>query len=102
MATSAKHGYCVEPSTSTVFETIGQEASSSGALVSQFHFVKLKADSIITHRFPVIEDSKDAMVTRRDLLQTLGLIINFQEQRTVSQDLYRETRQGDLSSDGVC
>ena len=70
--------------------------------MARFHFVKLKADSIITQCIQVIEDSKDAMVTGRDLLQTLGLIINFQEQRTVSQDLYRETRQGDLSSDGVC
>ena len=70
--TRAKHGYCVEPSTSTC-----QEVSSSGTPVAQFHFVKLETVSIITHRFQFIEDSKDTMVIGRYLLQTLGLIIKF-------------------------
>lgn len=47
------------------------------AYMVQFVFPKLKADSVVTHRFEVIKDSSDAMVIGRDLISALGLILNF-------------------------
>ncbi|GMF42176.1 unnamed protein product [Phytophthora fragariaefolia] len=43
----------------------------------QFVLPTLKANTIITHRFEVIEHSRDAMVNSRDIMGVLGLIINF-------------------------
>ncbi|KAI9981470.1 hypothetical protein PInf_009222 [Phytophthora infestans] len=60
-----------------VFETMNGSVTSSGTTMVQFVFPKLKADSVVTHRFEVIKDSSDAMVIGRDLISALGLILNF-------------------------
>lgn len=56
-----------------------QVMTSMGTTVVQFKFPKLRADSSITHRFKVIEDSSDAMVIGRDLMNALGLILSFED-----------------------
>ena len=63
--TRAKHGYKVVPQATNVFTTMGQDVTSGGTIIAQFRFTKRKADSFITHRFQVIEDSKDATVIGR-------------------------------------
>ena len=77
---SAKHGYQVVPKATTLFDTMGQDVGSNGTLVAQFRFAKLETDSVITHRFQVIQDSKDAIVIGRDFLRALGITINFRDQ----------------------
>lgn len=67
------------PASPTVFETMNGSVTSSGSTMVQFVFSKLKSESVITHRFEVIKDSKDAMVIGRDLMSALGLILNFKD-----------------------
>lgn len=69
----------------TMFETMNGSVFSVGTTVVQFKFPKLKADPSITHRFEVIEDSSDAMVIGRDLMNALGLFLNFKD-KTVQWD----------------
>jgi hypothetical protein len=73
------------PSSPRVFETVGGEISSHGTSMVQFRFSKLKPDAIVTHRFEVIPDSKDGLVIGRDLMNSLGIVIDFKNQ-TVQWD----------------
>lgn len=54
------------PQVTKVFETMGQDVTSRRTIVARFRFPKLKADSVVTHRFQVSEDCKDAMVIGRE------------------------------------
>ncbi|KAI9997218.1 hypothetical protein PInf_000654 [Phytophthora infestans] len=47
--------------------------------MKQFNVPTLKASSVITHRFEVIKDSRDALVIGRKVLNALGLIPNFND-----------------------
>uniref|UniRef100_A0AAV1TBR0 Reverse transcriptase domain-containing protein n=1 Tax=Peronospora matthiolae TaxID=2874970 RepID=A0AAV1TBR0_9STRA len=62
---------------STKFQTVNGEVTSDGSAVVQFRFASLKP--IITHRFEILEKSQDAMVIGRDIMTSLGIVLNFKE-----------------------
>ncbi|CAI5724997.1 unnamed protein product [Peronospora destructor] len=53
--------------------------TSSGSTVAQFTFPQLRSDTVITHRFEVINDCTDAMIVGWDLMNALGLILDFKK-----------------------
>jgi hypothetical protein len=74
-------------SSSTTFKAMSGEVTSDGSTVVQFHFPKLNATAKVTHRFEVLQDSPDPMVIGHDLLNALGMVINFKD-RVVQWDGY--------------
>ncbi|POM79178.1 Pol protein [Phytophthora palmivora] len=54
----------------------------------QFIFFTLNTGSVITHRFEVIEVSHDAMVIGGDIMNALGLVLDFKD-KIVQWDEYR-------------
>ena len=63
----------------TIFDTMRGAVPSNGTVVTQFFFPQLKPDTIITHQFEVIKSSSDNMVIGRDVMNALGLILNFKD-----------------------
>ena len=53
--------------------------TSSGSTVAQFTFSQLRPDTVATQRFKVINDCVDAMILGQDLMNALGLILDFKE-----------------------
>ena len=52
---------------------------SNKTVVTHFFFPQLKPDTIITHQFEVIKSSSDNMVIGRDVMNVLGLVLNFKD-----------------------
>uniref|UniRef100_A0AAV1SZK7 Peptidase A2 domain-containing protein n=1 Tax=Peronospora matthiolae TaxID=2874970 RepID=A0AAV1SZK7_9STRA len=64
---------------STKFQTVNGEVTSDGSAVVQCRFASLKTSAIITHRFEILEKSQDAMVIGRDIMTSLGIVLEFKE-----------------------
>ncbi|CAI5705503.1 unnamed protein product [Peronospora effusa] len=64
---------------STKFQTVNGEVTSDGSAVVQFRFASLKPSAIITHRFEILEKSQDAMVIVRDIMTSLGIVLDFKK-----------------------
>ena len=58
---------------------MSEMVTSSVSTVAQFTFSQLRSDTVITHRFEVMNDCTDAMIVGRDLMNALGLILDFKE-----------------------
>ncbi|KAG6611434.1 Pol Polyprotein [Phytophthora cinnamomi] len=82
------------PASPTVFNTMSGKVNSNGTTVAQFLFPQLKADTIITHRFEVIDDSSDAMIIGRDIMNELGLILNFKDRVVQWEDCFLSLNTG--------
>ena len=52
---------------------------ASGSIVTQFTFPQLRHDTVITQRFEVINDCTEAMILGRELMNALGLVLDFKE-----------------------
>lgn len=78
MSANIKDGGKLAPS-STTFKTVGSDVTSTGSTMVQFHFPKLNPTTTITPRFEVIIDSKDEMDIGRDLMDSLGIVLNFED-----------------------
>ena len=78
MSASIKHGSKLAPS-STIFETFGGDMTSSGSTVVLFRFPKLNPTTTINHSFEMINDIQDEMVFGRDLMDSLGIVLNFKD-----------------------
>ena len=68
--------------------------TSSGSTVAQFTFSYLRSDTAITHRFEVISDCTDGMIVGRDLMNALGLILNFKEKLIMWEDCQLQLNTG--------
>ena len=90
MSANIKHESKLAPS-SAMFKTVGGDVTSIGSTVVQFHFPKLNPTSTITHRFEVINDSQDEMVIGRDIMDSLGIVLNFKD-KVVQWDGHRFAR----------
>ncbi|CAI5721676.1 unnamed protein product [Peronospora farinosa] len=64
---------------STKFQTVNGEVTSDGSAVVQFRFASLKPSAIITHRFEILEKIQDAMVIGRDIMTSLGIVLDFKK-----------------------
>ncbi|KAJ0408806.1 hypothetical protein P43SY_000702 [Pythium insidiosum] len=67
------------------FSTVNGSVESSGSMVIQFRFPELQPSVKITHRFEVVSQSQDLMVLGRDVLEALGIVLNFRT-KTVQWD----------------
>ncbi|OWZ20899.1 hypothetical protein PHMEG_0004627 [Phytophthora megakarya] len=79
LASNVKAGRRFIPASPTVFDTRNGSVTSNGTIVAQFLFPDLKTSTIITHRVEVINDSRDTMIIIRDIMNELGLILNFKD-----------------------
>lgn len=79
LAVNMKLGRKIISASPTVFETMNGSVASSGTTMVQLVLPTLKSDSVITHRFEVITDGHDAMIIGRDIMNALGLVLNFKE-----------------------
>ena len=68
--------------------------TSSGSTVAQFTFPQLRTDTFITHRFEVMNDCTDAMIVGRDLMNALGLILDFKEKLIQWDDCQLQSNTG--------
>ncbi|GMF30838.1 unnamed protein product [Phytophthora fragariaefolia] len=59
LAANMQTGRKFIPASPIVFKTMNGSVTSSGSTVAQFVFAQLKPETMITHRFEVIEDSSD-------------------------------------------
>ena len=84
MSAKIKHGSKLAPS-STMFKTVGGDVTSSGSTVVQVRFPKLNPTSTITDRFEVINDSQEEMFIGLDLMDSLGIVLNFKD-KVVQED----------------
>jgi predicted aspartyl protease len=72
--------YNTELSPSTMnFDLVNGLLKSKGSSQIKFILPTLKRKALITHSFQVISECKDQMIIGRDLLSTLGLVINFRD-----------------------
>ncbi|POM60314.1 Gag-pol fusion protein [Phytophthora palmivora] len=76
-ATNVNLGRKVLSASSTVFGTMNGSVTSSCTTMVQFIFPTLNTGSVTTDSFDVIDDSHDAIVIGRDIMNALGLILNF-------------------------
>jgi predicted aspartyl protease len=74
----------IKPS-STNFEIVNGSVKSLGTFEIRFNLPTLKRKAIITHQFELIKKSSDEMIIGRDLLSTLGIVINFKD-KTIEWD----------------
>ncbi|DBA01578.1 TPA: LOW QUALITY PROTEIN: hypothetical protein N0F65_011549 [Lagenidium giganteum] len=79
LASNLKAGRKLTKATAIVFETMNGTVTSNCSTMVRFRFSKLNPKAVITHRFEVINDSHDSMEIGRDLMQSLGIIINFKD-----------------------
>uniref|UniRef100_A0AAV1U4K5 RNA-directed DNA polymerase n=1 Tax=Peronospora matthiolae TaxID=2874970 RepID=A0AAV1U4K5_9STRA len=63
----------------TKFQTVNGEVASAGSTIVQFRFPSLQPSTIITHKFEILDQSQDAMVIGRDILNELGIVLNFKD-----------------------
>jgi predicted aspartyl protease len=64
---------------STNFEIVNGALRSNGVFEIQFTLPTLKRKAIISHQFEILDKSNDDMIIGRDLLSTLGIVINFKD-----------------------
>ncbi|OWZ03089.1 Pol Polyprotein [Phytophthora megakarya] len=101
LASNVKAGRRFIPTSPTVFNTMNGSVTSNGTIVAQFLFPDLKCDTIITHRFEVINDSKDTMIIGRDIMNELGLILNFKDKVVQWDDCFLRLNTGRSNSRGA-
>ncbi|OWY95435.1 Pol Polyprotein, partial [Phytophthora megakarya] len=89
MAVLASHGRR-QVESKTTFQTVGGQVKSNGTAVVQFRFPHLNPTTKVTHRFAVLAQSADQIVIGRDLVNALGLVLNFKE-KIVQWDGYAST-----------
>ena len=61
------------------FQTVNGEVTSAGSTIVKLRFTALKPSTIITHKFEIMDQSQDAMVIGRDILNELGIVLNFKD-----------------------
>lgn len=55
------------------------QVSSVGGMMVRFCFTQLNYSSLIMNNFAVIPNAKDVMAISRDLLNALGIVVNFRD-----------------------
>ena len=66
-------------SSTTKFQTVNGEVDSDGNAIVQLRFASSKPSVIITYRFEILEYRQDAMVIGRDIMTSLGIVLDFKE-----------------------
>ena len=97
MRANAQQGHR-QVESATTFQTINGEVTSAGRAILQFRFPALKPSTIITHKFEILDQSQDDVVIGRDILNELGIVIDFKDNMAQWDGHYTHLNTGGSSS----